>query len=387
MNNLKQAGGDVVTLTAPSGGVVSGIPVKVGQLFVIPEVTAAATVRFAARVTGVFELVKDAGTAWTEGELVYWDDVAKNVVPEGGDNAGKLLIGVAAADATGGAVLGDVRLNGSARPDGVSDVELDTDAVDTDAIQDLAVTTAKIDTAAVTAGKIGALAVTTAKIDNLAVTTGKLNADAVDGTKIADNAVDSEHIAAGALDYEHQGIGESMIFGEDLGTPTVLTDNRFLLSTVMLATAYVLDQTTLPAGNPPRNVIVTHATDTTTDTLGDAVVDGTDVDDQVIQETITVSADGVATGAKAFKTVTAVTTASWVQAGGVSDTIEVGFGDLLGLSKVRAAAAEVFLGFLAGVARLPDAVAIDAADVEGNTINLTGGTYNGTKTAKALILL
>lgn len=387
MNNLKQAGGDVVTLTAPAGGVVSGTPVKIGQLFVVPIVTAAVNERFAARVTGVFELVKDAGTAWTEGELVYWDDVAKNVVDASGSVAGKLLIGVAAADATSGAVLGDVWLNGSARPDGVSDTELDDNAVDTAAIQDLAVATAKLANFAVTAGKIGALAVTTAKIDNLAVTTGKINADAVDGTKIANAAVNSEHITAGAVDYAHQAAGEGMTFGEDLGQPDLLDDNRFLISTVMLATAYTLDETSPPTDNPPRNVIVTHTTDTTTDTLGNVVIDGTDVDDNVIQETLAVSADGVVTGAKAFKTVVTVTTASWVQAGGVSDTIEVGFGDLLGLSKVRAAASEVFLGFLAGVARLPDAVAIDAANVEGNTISLTGGTYNGTKTAKALILL
>lgn len=180
---------------------------------------------------------------------------------------------------------------------------------------------------------------------------------------------------------------DEVIAGDDLGTPDLLDDDRFLLSVVMQATAYTLDETTLPAGNPPRNVIITHTTDTTTDTLGDAVVVGTDVDDGVISETLTVSADGVVTGAKAFKTITSVTTASWVQGGGVSDLIEVGFGNLLGLSATHAAAAEIFLAALAGVTRLPDAVAVDAADVESNTISLTGGTYDGTKTAKVLIKL
>lgn len=217
----------------------------------------------------------------------------------------------------------------------------------------------------------------TATIGAGAVVRSMLEADIIDSTKIEDGAVNTEHLA----------VGSGVIIGDDLSAPDLLDDDRFLLSTVMLATTYALDNTALPADNPPRNVIITHVTDTTTDTLGDAVVVGTDVDDGVINETITVAADGVATGVKAFKTVTSVITAAWVQGGGVSDLIEVGFGDLLGLSQVMPAAANVFLAALAGVTRLPDAVAFDAANVEGNTISLTGGTYDGTKTAKALILL
>lgn len=217
----------------------------------------------------------------------------------------------------------------------------------------------------------------TATIGAGAVLRAMLEADIIDGTKIEDGAVANEHLAAGS----------DIIIGEDLGAPDLLTDNRFLLSVVMQATAYALDETTLPADNPPRNIVITHTTDTTTDTRGSAVVDGTNVDDEVIQETIVISADGVSTGAKAFKTVTAVTTAGWVQAGGVSDLLEVGFGNLLGLSRARAAASEVFLASLAGVTRLPDAIAVHAADVESNTISLTGGTYDSAKQARALIKL
>lgn len=209
-----------------------------------------------------------------------------------------------------------------------------------------------------------------------AVVRSMLEADIIDATKIEDGAIDPEHLA-----------GSGTLIGDDLVTPDLLIDDRFLNSVVMQATAYTLDETTLPADNPPRNVIITHTTDTTTDTLGDATVVGTDVDDGAISEVLTLSADGVVTGAKAFKTVTSVTTPSWVQGGGVSDLIEVGFGNLLGLSQVMPAAANVFLAALAGVTRLPDAVAFDAANVEGNTIALNGGTYDGTKTAKALILL
>ena len=98
-----------------------------------------------------------------------------------------------------------------------------------------------------------------------------------------------------------------------------------------------------------------------------------------------VAADGVVTGTKAFKTVTAVTTAGWVQGGGVSDLIEVGFGNLLGLSQRLTSAEQVFLTTLDGVALAPDAVAFDAALIEENTIDLNSGTYDSVKVAKALI--
>lgn len=301
MNNFKSIG-ETLTLTAPAGGVTTGLGVQIGQLFVVATATVAAALEFEGLVIGEIELVKDAGTTWSEGELLYWDDVAKNVTPTSTDN---LLIGVAAVDVGSAAVLGFVRVQGAARGDGAIDI----------------------------------------------------------------------------------AAGSNIMKGDDLGAPDLADDDRFLNSVVMQATAYTLDETTLPADNPPRNVTATHTTDTTTDTLGDAVVVGTDVNDEVITETLTLSADGVVTGAKAFKTVTSVTTASWVQGGGVSDLIEVGFGNLLGLSEVRASTDEIFLGTLDGLMRDFDSKAIDAANVEGNTVSLTGGTYDSTKEAKVLIQL
>ncbi len=365
MNNFQQAG-DTITLTAPSGGVVTGLGYKIGNLFVVATATVAETLPFEAQVTGVVELVKDAGTSWTEGELLYWDDSASNVVDASGSTAGKLLIGCAAAAADSGAVLGDVRLNAVARPLGVSDNELDDDAVDTAAIQDDAVTNAKI--------------------GPLAVDTGELAADAVTGAKIEDDAVDSEHYTDGSVDRVHLGVGSGVLVGEELGQPSALDDNYFLISTVMKATAYTLDQTALPANNPPRNIIVTHTADGNVDTLGNMVVDGTDVDDGVIQETIAIANGTTAVGTKAFKTVTACTSASWV-ADGNADTIEIGFDTLLGLDRVHSATSEIFQAQLAGLVRLPDAVVIDAVDVEENTISLTGGTYDGSKVAKVIIKL
>lgn len=169
MNNYIQDG-ETITLTAPAGGVISGTAYKIGQILAVAVSTIAATLPFEGKVTGVFTLPKTSGTAWSEGDLLYWDDTAKEVCTV---VAGNFLVGVATEDVASGGTSGPVRLNGTARGDGVSDTELDDDAVDTAAIQDLA------------------------------VTRGKIALDAVDGTLIEDDAVDSEHVAAGALDTEH----------------------------------------------------------------------------------------------------------------------------------------------------------------------------------------
>lgn len=236
-------------------------------------------------------------------------------------------------------------------------------SIDTEDLADLAVETAKIALLAVDTGQLAALAVETAKIALLAVDTGQ----------IADGAVTTAKLGANAL------------VGDDLGAPDVLTDNRFLQSVNMQVAPYTLDETTLPADNPPRNLIVTHTqVGGVSDTLGDLVADGTDFEDNVIQETITISDQGVATGVKAFKTVTALTTASWV-INTTEDTIEVGFGNLLGLSQLLTAAAQVFLAALDGVARAPDAITVSASLIEQNTVDLNGGTYNSVKEARVII--
>lgn len=227
------------------------------------------------------------------------------------------------------------------------------------------------------------LAVETAKIALLAVDTGQLAALAVETAKIALLAVDTGQLADGAATIAK--LGPDVLFGDDLGAPDVLTDNHFLLSVNMQATAYTLDNTTLPADNPPRNLIVTHTqVGGVSDTLGDLVADGTDFEDNVIQETITISDGGVATGVKAFKTVTALTTASWV-IDTTEDTIEVGLGNLLGLSQLLTAADQVFLAILAGVTLAPDAITVSASLIEENTVDLNGGTYDSSKEARVMI--
>ena len=60
--------GDVLTLTAPTGGVVSGSPYTIGSIACVALVTAAAGLPFAAKATGVFEL--PCATGLTEGAAV-----------------------------------------------------------------------------------------------------------------------------------------------------------------------------------------------------------------------------------------------------------------------------------------------------------------------------
>lgn len=254
--------------------------------------------------------------------------------------------------------------------------------------------TTEIADVAITVGKLATDAVETAKIKDLNVTTGKLAADAVTGAKLADDAVDSEHYTDGSIDTAHVAnsavtvakLGAGVAYIERLGTPSVADADRFLLSVAMQATAYTPDETTLPAGNPPRNVTVTHTAVGTADTLGDLVVEGTDVDDGAISETITIVSGTEAAGVKAFKTITSLTTAGWVIDGveATADTITVGFGALLGLSRVLASANEVVVGLLNRAVQAAT-IAVDAANVEGNTVDMSAGTYNGSKLADLLM--
>ena len=72
-------GGDVLDLTAPSGGVTSGKGYLIGAIFVIALVTADEGETFAGQTTGVFEL-EAATHATTQGIAeagpVYWDAAA-----------------------------------------------------------------------------------------------------------------------------------------------------------------------------------------------------------------------------------------------------------------------------------------------------------------------
>jgi predicted RecA/RadA family phage recombinase len=106
--------GIIVTLTAPTGGVVSGGVYQIGQLLVVAMADAAETLPFEGRTTGVFTVTKIGSQAWSEGDLVYWDDGNTRFTTV---EAGHLLAGHAVAAVASGAgdTTGSVRLDGVAR--------------------------------------------------------------------------------------------------------------------------------------------------------------------------------------------------------------------------------------------------------------------------------
>jgi len=116
MTNFVQPG-DVIEFTAPSGGVVVGVPKQIGQIVVVPTVTAAQTVKFNGCVTGVFDLPKIGSQAWAEGAVVFWDEGNDRCTTAG---AGNIQIGICtkAVGSGAGETTGRVRLDGIGREQG-----------------------------------------------------------------------------------------------------------------------------------------------------------------------------------------------------------------------------------------------------------------------------
>lgn len=104
--------GDVLTFTAPTGGVVSGTGVKIGDILVIATVTAAQTLPFTGVRSGVVSHAKLSAQAWTEGQQVNWDDTNKRftTVTTGNFRAGVAYAVAANPTATGLVVLSGVNL-------------------------------------------------------------------------------------------------------------------------------------------------------------------------------------------------------------------------------------------------------------------------------------
>jgi len=108
MKNANQTG-DVLTLTAPYT-VASGAGMLVGSIFGVATAGASSGATVEAETEGVFELAKVSAQAWSVGQLIYWDDSAKNCTTVSTSNK---LIGTATAVAQNPSAIGRVRLNGS----------------------------------------------------------------------------------------------------------------------------------------------------------------------------------------------------------------------------------------------------------------------------------
>jgi predicted RecA/RadA family phage recombinase len=113
MINYQQEG-DILTLVAPSGGVVSGGVYKIGSFIVVAAAAVAQTLPFEGKRRGVFRVTKVGSQAWTQGVPVYWDNGNTRFTTTSGGNT---LAGAAveAVGAGAGETTGVVLLDGTVR--------------------------------------------------------------------------------------------------------------------------------------------------------------------------------------------------------------------------------------------------------------------------------
>lgn len=117
--------GDILDLTVPATGVVSGELYKIGafigvaQCTVTPaQVTNEPGVKAAIKLGGVFELNKINAQAWAEGDLIYMNTTSRALT--NASATGLVLVGAATEAATNPSTTGRVRLNGVAAPAAVA---------------------------------------------------------------------------------------------------------------------------------------------------------------------------------------------------------------------------------------------------------------------------
>lgn len=111
MKNFVQAG-SAITATAPSGGVSSGDPVLIGNLFGVAATDAVQGAETELVVTGVYDLPK-AAVAVTAGDVAYFDASA-GAVSTDDDTGTNLRVGVFITAAADSAATARVRLDGAA---------------------------------------------------------------------------------------------------------------------------------------------------------------------------------------------------------------------------------------------------------------------------------
>ena len=158
-----------------------------------------------------------------------------------------------------------------------------------------------------------------------------------------------------------------------LGTPIAADTNYIVESANMKVGTYTI------AHQPDvcRRLSVTHTTVAAgTDTLGTLTFVGTDFDGYTISETVTPIADDVAYTTKAYKTITSITGAGWVTAGG-ADTIIIGVDARLGLPYDISGSLSVKLGVVGTAIIAPTSYA--GGTKEKSMVDISSGTFDGTK--------
>lgn len=106
MKNFVQPG-KTLTLTAPSGGVVSGKFYKIGSFFGVAVQSAAEGKPFDLETGGVYDLEKTSAEAWTVGATIYATSAGVMTTTASGNTK----VGAAVAAAVNPSSVGRVRLN------------------------------------------------------------------------------------------------------------------------------------------------------------------------------------------------------------------------------------------------------------------------------------
>lgn len=100
--------GENLDLTAPTGGVTSGVGALIGRLFGIATATVAAASTFVMRRVGVWSMAKTSAQAWSVGDKIYWDST--NSVATATLTAGFRFIGICVSAAANPSSTGYVLL-------------------------------------------------------------------------------------------------------------------------------------------------------------------------------------------------------------------------------------------------------------------------------------
>lgn len=113
MKNFIQPG-DTIEVPAAAAAVASGQVVVIGALLAVANHPADVGEPFNAKLSGVFELPKAAGSAWVKGQPLMWDASAAAFAPVAATAAGDVTGAGAVAwePAAAGDKLGQVRLSG-----------------------------------------------------------------------------------------------------------------------------------------------------------------------------------------------------------------------------------------------------------------------------------
>ena len=101
--------GDVITVPAPAGGILSGEGLIVGNVFGVAAYSAAVGEPVELATMGVYQLPKATAAVLTVGARVAWDNTAKNINVPG---TGRFPVGIATEAAGSGITSVAVRLDG-----------------------------------------------------------------------------------------------------------------------------------------------------------------------------------------------------------------------------------------------------------------------------------